>query len=587
MSAYTNAVTIISNEDQYYVYPMAASLRGGAVESEYNIRNLMSCLFNKSATKSMDDFVLFYNKSINKKYPTLETYSENSSWYRVNTDLGYCEIYDIAVGPGEGNCNGYYTRLYEHTPLTSTSLNIQNLINGPIGYEPIQLADYREGDIEVVYAPESSEIDHYKVYKDVKYFQIDQNNNYVPIEVSEEVASGSDKNGPYTEVPGSKVIYKVSPAYAKFRVVLGLNWTINQLVSSVQVSIYEDSTIIETISESDSDNETITRNYTEFTKFNKVLQDRGLLDAGILLGTIAVKKTPLYSERNGHGSYSYKYTCTYTGNRYKTACIDLAKLGTDNDNLGINLYDKLNRVFSMMIDNGSLKIGTVINGSGFDENPESIKHDFLQGIAPYRLDLGLTKFTPNVSQNTVTGYLRIINYNEENDSYTAYASDGKSELGYMLKCDINVDASTGQPSGIKSLTLFNDGIQLHPNAMCIGSEDRPKDLYIYGNTTIAPGKVLKLGNVQISSDGTNIVIPNLKVAGTFSADTLSAKNATITNNLRTKQLNATQSINTPSLEIGNNILVSNNSVKIQADSLSIDSDAGIIEAPKVFGAVWQ
>ena len=58
MSGYTNAITNITDESQYYVYPMAASLRGGAVESEYNIRNLMTCLFNKSAAKRDEDFIL-------------------------------------------------------------------------------------------------------------------------------------------------------------------------------------------------------------------------------------------------------------------------------------------------------------------------------------------------------------------------------------------------------------------------------------------------------------------------------------------------------------------------------------------------
>lgn len=672
MSGYTNAITNITDESQYYVYPMAASLRGGAVESEYNIRNLMTCLFNKSAAKRDEDFILYYNKVINGQRPTLETYYDNANWYRIDFDNKYCELFDLTVGPGEGNCNGYYTRLYDYTPINNTALDISKLMDTEAGFTPLlpidlaptqpvakahynTLADlistdgsinsgnadfgtdyvvnntYVDGtsvrvkadpdlenspyiyyikingtwtlssDIVTIYTEddEGQKINSYRIYADGKYFYKDSTDkNKNPIKATFINAEGKDitiddkvNNAKYIELPGTCTLYKIATAYQDFNVVLGLNWTTNQLVSSAQITICEDTTPIKYVTETDLDGDTTQYAYTEFGLLNKNMQDHGLLDAGIVLGTIHIKKTPVYVYQNNSSEYRFEYSCTYEGNRYKTACINLDKLGTDTDNLGENMYDKINRLFSLMIDNGSFKIGTVIRNSGFDSNPDSTNHNFIKGIAPYRLDLGISDFEQGVNQNYINGYLRFINYNEQNNNASEVTD------GYIFKCRLKVSPDTGEPESLESLTLFNDGIECFDTSInfnqdvYIGNRSaNTKCSLVVTDTIDADGIIRANSSLQINSDG---VLrfggngPELKVSSgnlytiNFDTDNLKVKSATVSNSLTVKN---TFKVDTTTLDLDSSTGEITTTGKIETSN---NIKGNEITGNKVFGAVWM
>lgn len=681
MSGYTNAVTNITDESQYYVYPMAASLRGGAVESEYNIRNLMTCLFNKSAAKQDEDFIVYYNKSIEGQRPTLETHYDNANWYNIDLENGFCIIHDLAVGPGEGNCNGYYTRLHDFTPINNTALNIKNLQASHAGYVPLlpsdlaptlpvaknnynskdllvnlerehgidEVADYVvEGqyidgtsvriridaaldtyvyytkiagswefssDIVAIYQkrPDDSQaINEYRVYADGKYFYKNPTTGDIEIIVfdgQQVYTDTSNDNRQYITLDGELILYKIDVSYQNFNIVLGLNWTTNQLVSSAQVTICEDTTPVKYITETDIDGDTTQYAYTEYGILNKNLKDRGLLDAGILLGTIRIKKTPIYNIIDGQSSYTYEYSCTYEGNRYKTACIDLSKLGTDTDTLGENMYDKIARLYNLMIDSGSFKISSVMKNSGFDTNPESINHDFVKCIAPYRLDLGITDFESGVGQDYINGYLRFINY-DENVNSASEVTDG-----YIFKCRVRVDSVTGQVSDLESLTLYNDAIECFDT--CINFN---RDVNIGLNETgkrrnlFVSGTLESIGLIQADA-GINIG-DDKKISFTGSTSTLSADSA----GLKTNKFTVTSSFIVPqktnipsgeeSLYDGPTIEIIPGRVKINTRELDINSTDGTITTAgnisttknmtaanitatgnitgsKVYGAVWM
>lgn len=690
MSGYTNAVTNITDESQYYVYPMAASLRGGAVESEYNIRNLMTCLFNKSAAKQDEDFIVYYNKLVDKQKPTLETYYESSNWYRIDAERGTCEIMDLAVSPGEGNCNGYYIRLQDFTPINNTTLNITNLTETLPGFAPVLPADLEpslpvaknifenlnslidaesksligkstypepdadyvidnkykdgtsvrvkldsEGDTYVHYtkfggnwvftseivaiysvnAQNTPYIANYRIYKDGKYFKKNPDSGDIEV-ISFKDSKGADisiedtVNGlKYCVLPGDITLYKVDVSYQNFNIILGLNWTVNQLVSSAQITICEDTTPIKYVTETDLDGDTTQYAYTEYGYLNKTLRDRGLLDAGIVLGTIRIKKTPVFSETSAGNSYSYRYSCTYEGNRYKTACIDLAKLGTDTDNLGENMYDKIARLFNLMIDSGSFKIGTVFRNSGFDTNPDSINHNFKNGIAPYRLDLGISDFETGVGQNYINGYLRFINYDEETNRAIEELS------GYIFKCRVKVDSLTGQVTGLESLTFYNDTIECFDdkvtfnNHVNIGSNETGKrrNLFVSGETRNI-GLIKADGGLKIGSSKT---ISFVGSSSTLSADSngLKTDKFTVTANMSGTNITATSSFTVPqktdiptgeeSLYDGPTIEIIPGRVKINTKLLDINSTEGTITTAgdisttgnvtgnKVYGAVWM
>lgn len=466
----TNAITNITDESQFYVYPMAASLRGGAIASEYNIRNLMTCLFNKSAAKSDTDFILYYNQLVNGKRPTLETYYNNSTWYSMNDSHTICTIKDLAVGPGEGNCNGYYTRIYDYIPLNSANLDISDL-NDRIEYRAVALSEYLP-DIKYLYNAHgellSGDISEDAFNSDDcvefaldsttaanKYFRKINDSNF------EQLSLASIETSIFLK---TEELYVPSTVTQEFNILLGLNWTMNQLVSSVQVTICDNTSVIHTITSADADGDLDTNYYTEFQLINKTLQDQGLLDAGIVLGKIIVKRIPQYNNRSDSSYYDYTYTCTYEGNRYKVACIDLEKLGSSISNIGDDLYDKLLRLYTLMIDSGSFKIGTVITNSGFNTNPQSSHHNFTTGISKYRLELGIEPCELELTDN-VDGYLRIIDYDELNGSTSNLAELNQTtglmeDLGYLFKCNIEIDRRDSRPKKLNYLTLFNDSIQI-------------------------------------------------------------------------------------------------------------------------------
>lgn len=485
----TYSITNIADESQYYIYPMAASLRGGAVESEFNIRNLMTCLFNKSSTKTESDFVVYapaeYDSATNTYIrKPLETY-EGNSWYTMNTDDqndSICKISDIVVGAGEGNCNGYYIKLHEALSLDTCVLDITDLRNQSVQYSLCETIPVGEqGDFDIV-------TDGYKLKtgNEQKYFTCTGTNNYTVLQ-------------PGTTITVDTKIYIPTSVYKDFNILLALNWTTNQLVSSCNITVCE-------ASKFDAD-----KNYTsadtEYTTLTKAMQDSGLLDAGILLGTLRIKKSWVPDATNKNGSLAAEYNVVYSPNMHKTTCIDLTKLGTGNITLAEYLYDKLSRLYNLMVDNGSFKLGAVVSNQ-FEPNPDSPNHDFDSGISKYRVELCLNPAMKGpdgeITTNTASGCFRIINY-DENRSETTPVSD-------IFSYELNIDRASGVALGVKKVSFLQDDIVIAPDAISVNSK------FTLNNNTLYFGTGLSISAI----DSETLQVPKISAteikAGTINAD---------------------------------------------------------------------
>ena len=93
----TNSHATLIQPNECYIYPMANSLRGGAIASEYNIRNLFGVLLSKSSAKTNNDFEA--------------NVDESSKWYgkelNINTSQNgqrkeYTSDFELIISPGSG-----------------------------------------------------------------------------------------------------------------------------------------------------------------------------------------------------------------------------------------------------------------------------------------------------------------------------------------------------------------------------------------------------------------------------------------------------------------------------------------------------
>ena len=273
-----------------YIYPMANSLRGGAIASETNIRDLFGVLLSKSSAKTANDFA-----------PLMD---DTTSWYSIigsgdSQNTTKINI-DLKIGKGKGNCNGYYVDLTHDV----TEFNVQYDVDTP--------SDQGQTDVTLYV-----------------YFRI--------------VYSGTGIcDGSYL-------------------------WVGNKDEVDEQFENY---------------------------------QPYGFYDIGILLGTIDVK---LYNDAG-----NLNLICRYKYNSNIMNCIDVDRLGNAAGNYISQFYNKLNRLYKLMIDNGFISVGTVlqnkVNSDGYRFNPEPGQngHDF-NLISPYKIQMYIEPSTFSASSVDISG----------------------------------------------------------------------------------------------------------------------------------------------------------------------------------------
>lgn len=436
----TNSHATLIQPNECYIYPMANSLRGGAIASEYNIRNLFGVLLSKSSAKTNNDFEA--------------NVDESSKWYgkelNINTSQNgqrkeYTSDFELIISPGSGNCNGYYIetnndikfKFYKRFVINNTNLTSTNL-----------------------------------------------NNNYL------------------------------FDVYIYLRI------------------IYSGTGICDGAYLWAGDKEEVNSELEKFKKY-------GFYDIGIELGHIEVNITPNNTDE--------PLSAKYFENDNKMACIDLDRLGNANGTFADQLYNRLSRLYRLMIDIGTITVGTVINDS-YDPQPGTNSHDFSL-ISPYKIQMYIdeerddtNKFTGNYS-----GGLRYIKFSTEQGHYEEVDSNSKTELS------INLLTFTTDSSGrnIKSISLLNNNV------------------FTNNSLTTENIKSTNANIINIKSTSANIK--------SIESERLNLKYGS--NYVRIEA--STDKDNLPQLTIMSNN--SDNNVTFRCNHINAD----IITGTKVYGAVWQ
>ena len=261
--------SLIIDSNNCYIYPMANSLRGGAKASETNIRDLFGVLLSKSSAKTNTDF-----------YPKM---GASQNWYTASIADNVLTIeFRTIIGPGKGNCNGYYVDLFDKS----------NPTQNPDGNTSFTFT--KEFDLN------SSNIFNLQVYFRIIYSGTG-------------ICDGA--------------------------------------------SLWADT--------EDEANEI----------YDTELKQYGFYDIGILIGTINID-----AQDTSDIKVNYNY------NENITNCIDINRLGNANGDYVSQLYNKINRLYNLMLDSGFMTVGTVLqndavpgpDGNYYKFNPEpgELGHDF-------------------------------------------------------------------------------------------------------------------------------------------------------------------------------------------------------------------
>lgn len=506
-----------------YVYPMANSLRGGAIASELNIRNLFNVLLSKSSAVSTDDF----NPDISGSDDNSESdeiinlMPNDDSWFtmveksRDSKSKGVTTVnFTVTIPGGRGNCNGYYVSV-----------------------------------------------------SDIMSMSFDRSFNIVP------------------DAPGLENDFTL---YLYLRI------------------IYSGTGICDGLYLWVGDDEDVN---SELEKSKAC----GFYDIGIKLGQINVKLSNV-------GQLNESVYAVYIYNKNIMNCIDLDRLGNADGSFIDQLYNRLNRLYQLMIDKGAISIGTVLD-LDFNPDPGKNNHDF-EMISPYKAELYIS---PNFEEGEY--------YNDIKTEYTD---------------------SNGQISAKKSYnTRYKGGLRLMKrDANGVYEETYGEDILKFTTKSVKTGQTITVakkddsGNVIRNSDDNKIIIETIDEyvevlesinilndlfsfsigsngEGKFKTGDIEVENLTVNNDASIKNLTVTdnayinnlavheqiriyhpsnQTSNYVTIEVdANNILhvfsnVSSSEFKInlqEANSIIVNDvianniSANEITADKVYGAVWQ
>lgn len=433
----------IIDKDICYIYPMANSLRGGAIASEYNIRNLFNVLLSKSSAKQFGDFDFDHDISG-------DWYTKSST--STNTDL--LIDFNINIGKGSGNCNGYY--------------------------------------VEV-----SDEISNFNFSRT---FTIDTD-----------------------ESNWSKNIFNL---YVYLRIIY----------SGTGIS---DGAFLWVGSEDDVSNE-----LTVYEKY-------GFYDIGILLGTVTVDATKYLSKSGSDIIHDLdSVTINYAYNENIMNCIDIDRLGNANGSFVSQLYNKLSRLYRLMLDSGFITIGAPENNIPPNPifNPDPTVTEITDETNPTLHDFNL------IAPNRIQLYINPPNINEGQDYYT----------GGLRYC--RYDESAGE---------------------FINTDEYPKDLIVFTSSNSSNGyseiESIKILNNNFIFDNDHFIATNIDVNNIRVIDsTANNRGVLITasysdNNLLTFILSGYS---------GNE----SKNVTLVCDSINTSGDitsVGTITGNRVIGAIWQ
>lgn len=412
-----NSTHIIEIEDQsqFYAYPMAAAFNGSAVESEYNIRSLMSCMFNKSACKSEKDFIIYYQSAGGVTAEPLASV-EAMNWYQIsnnNMSIGSEEgVYPrLYIGTGEGECNGYYVKV------------------------PFNIDFHFEG-----------------------------------IDITQGIGE-------------TKRVY-----YA----VLGVKFTSIGLADGLEFSLVRESDYADSVA---------------------VAKGKGLLDTGIRIGEFTV-------------NYGNETTCTYRSFPQKTTCLSIEKIGDATSSFEDYLYNRLQRLYELSIDNGELKVGTVVDSS-FTPDPAGEHHDFSM-ISNYKIVVGLSK--PENSNDDPAYYIGI---GEENN--------GIFELkDSIIKCKAKIEGTS---------------VSFH-------------DIEMFG------------GSVESVEDDAG-ALDGFRFFGNSGSKTEILKTGIKTSKIEIQNTNGS-SVKTVALDVD-----ADGELQLGSDGVKVDPTDGTLIANRVYGVVWM
>lgn len=482
----TRSLTI--DDNNCYIYPMANSLSGGAKASETNIRDLFGVLLSKSSAKTTEDFK-----------PKMD---DSQNWYTTSIIGAVLTItFNTIIGPGKGNCNGYYVDLFDKS----------NPTQNPDGNTNFTFT--KEFDLD--------DVDTKNMFNLQVYFRI--------------IYSG-------TGICDGVSLWAGTEDEAK--------------------SIYDDE-----------------------------LKQYGFYDIGILIGTINID-----AQDTSDIKVNYNY------NENITNCIDINRLGNANGDYVSQLYNKINRLYNLMLDSGFMTVGTVlqnkvitIDGVDYKFNPEPGTHGY-----KYKDEL--------VSSNKIQMYLKPRNISVENESISGgpHSSGNLSHSQIMPNTIQGYIGETPQDMIYDELTntvsFSSIDINLGTGEYTINGEVTDANVsYQYNEDGYYEGGLQYVQRNSDSSFSNNQDIIKFKSEVENNVSKITEIN--ICNSIFTNDNIDVKSINTEYLYIKSPM--SSNTISIytsDGQTLTIDNTVyingfltvhqditadGNITGNKVFGAVWQ
>ncbi len=497
-----------------YIYPMANSLRGGAIASEFNIRNLFNVLLSKSSAVSTDDF----NPNISGSNENTESNEiinlmpKDNSWYRIitrsNKDSNVkvnTTQFTLTIPGGRGNCNGYY-------------VNVSDIMSMSF-----------ERNFNVVWGAPNNE------------------NDFV------------------------------------LHVYLRIIYSGTGICDGLYLWVGDDEDVASELEKSKA---------------------CGFYDIGIKLGHIDIKLLNVGQANESIQAY-------YVYNKNIMNCIDLDRLGNADGSFIDQLYNRLNRLYQLMIDKGAISVGTVLD-LDFNPNPGKKNHDF-EMISPYKAELYID---PNFEEGKYYSDIKTeyIDTNGQISAEKSYDTRYKGGLR-LMKRDANgvyeetygesilkfttKSVNTGQDITVKYVDEYGDikTKVIHESIEVLDSINILNDLFSFYVDTNGEGNFktdnIKVNNLKVDVDAS---IKDLTVTDNADINNLSAHEririyhpSNQYNNYVTVELSANNV-----LQISSNVSGPKFEINLQSadkivmnDVQSHNISANEITANKVYGAVWQ
>ena len=352
-------MNLYSSATRQYIYPMANATNGGESHSEYNIRQSLTNLLSYSAAFSDEDF--------NVKYSNYVYTSENDDGIvRPEGTL------QLAIGPGRGNCNGYFVDCSAFGEYTETNVGV---INNSI-------------EVEFNLNKFSAIIDK------IKDDNADLN------EINSTITLGLYVCIDYAQNIANGISYKL-------------------LVNRVRDNVRDIDFDLTRITDSNEENCMTLKSEIYDYIYNRMYKPLGFNDIGILVGNLDIEIN--YNRDNNSTTYEVK---RMINNPEKTRCIDLNRLGSSRG-LVSDLSDIIVRLERLNIFGGSFYVSNTLNLNANNElvdlGSDGVRSKY---DGDYRLKMHLNVESDNESEDNqynIIGGLSLVDVglDETNDKEVA------------------------------------------------------------------------------------------------------------------------------------------------------------------------